>query len=145
MDIESISPAKVIDTNELQTSPLYEYQVPAGFPSPATDFAASEVNLHDYLVKHQAATFFVRAKGDSMIDGRIQSDDLLVVDRSLEAKSGNIVIAALDGDLTVKQLKIKGARSWLVPMNPKFSPIELKEQDCMIWGVVVYIIHKSYP
>ncbi|WP_163833410.1 LexA family protein [Spartinivicinus ruber] len=145
MRVEQVDRAQLLELDSLQTAPLYLEAVEAGFPSPASDYVTAEINLHDYMVKHPAATFFVKASGYSMTNGGIQPGDLLVVDRSIEAKSGNIVIAALDGDLTVKQLKIKDAQSWLVPMNPNFSPIEIKEQDCIIWGVVVYIIHKSYP
>ncbi|STY31226.1 SOS (error prone) mutagenesis protein UmuD (RumA) [Legionella wadsworthii] len=124
--------------------PLYTCSVQAGFPSPADDYIESLLNLNSYLVKHPAATFFVKASGDSMKGVGIHSGDLLIVDRSLEATDGKIVIAAVNGELTVKRLsKIRG-KVRLLPENPHYKPIDItEEEDLVIWGVVTYIIHAA--
>lgn len=122
--------------------PLYSSRVQAGFPSPADDYIEAKLDLNEHLIKHPAATFLVRATGDSMIGAGIYEGSILVVDRSLEAKDGSIVIAAINGDLTVKRLKKKGKECSLVPENPKFKPIKITEDmDGMIWGVVTTTIH----
>ncbi len=122
--------------------PLYSSKVQAGFPSPADDFMEGKLDLHQYLIKHPAATFLVRATGDSMIGANIHEGDLLVVDRSLEPTDGKIVIAAIDGQLTVKRLSIKKNHQWLMPENPQFSPIEINpETGAYIWGVVIHVVH----
>ena len=116
--------------------------VSAGFPSPADDYLDQKLDLNEHLVKHPAATFFVRAIGDSMLGAGIHSGDLLVVDRSLEATSGRIVIAALDGELTVKRLREQGETVYLLPENPNYETITVKaESDFEIWGVVTAVVH----
>lgn len=84
--------------------PIFLGRLPAGFPSPADDYLEGKLDITKHLVKHPAATFYVRVSGDSMLGAGIHCGDLLVVDRSLEAKNGNVVVAVLDGDLTVKRL-----------------------------------------
>ena len=122
--------------------PLYACKVQAGFPSPADDFMEGKLDLNKHLVKHPTATFFVRVSGDSMINAGIHPDDILVVDRSLEPKHGKIVIAALDGELTVKRLHIASNKTYLMPENKRYSPIEVSENNEMsIWGVVTNVIH----
>jgi len=131
-----------IDNNTLSL-PLYSSKVPAGFPSPADDHMEGKLDLNTHLVKHPTATFFVKASGDSMIGAGIHDGDILVVDRSLEPRQSRIVIAAVDGQLTVKRLKKKGKKIFLVPENKKFRPIELNENnDVKVWGVVTNVIHK---
>jgi len=131
-----------INNNSLSL-PLYSSKVPAGFPSPADDHMEGKLDLNTYLVKHPTATFFVKASGDSMVGAGIHDGDILVVDRSLEPRQGRVVIAAIDGQLTVKRLKIKGPKTFLVPENKKFRSIELNENnDVKIWGVVTSVIHK---
>lgn len=123
--------------------PLYSSRVQAGFPSPADDFLEQRLDLNKHLVKHPTATFFVRVSGDSMINAGIHENDILVVDRSLEAKHGKIVIAAVDGDLTVKRLHKTSTQTYLMPENPKFSPIAISEDnEVVIWGVVTNVIHE---
>ncbi len=123
--------------------PLYSSKVPAGFPSPADDHMEGKLDLNTHLVKHPTATFFVKASGDSMIGAGIHDGDILVVDRSLEPRQSRIVIAAVDGQLTVKRLKKKGRKIFLVPENKKFRSIELNENnDVKVWGVVTNVIHK---
>jgi DNA polymerase V len=127
---------------DTQTYPLYESPVSAGFPSPADDYIEQDINLHDYLVTNPPATFLVRAEGDSMIGAGIFSGDILVVDRSLNASDGNIVIAVVDGDLTVKRMYVTKTGVTLAPENSVYKPIHIaKDDDLMIWGVVTNVIH----
>ncbi len=122
--------------------PFYESSVPAGFPSPANEYLGDTLDLNDYLVRNRTATFFARVEGDSMIGAGIFAGDVLVVDRSLTAKHGDVVIAALDNEFTVKRLDTReGVR--LMPENPDFEPISLKgEVELVIWGVVTAIVRK---
>ena len=122
--------------------PLYACGVSAGFPSPADDYLEGTLDLNERLIGEPAATFFVRAKGDSMIGAGIHDGDLLVVDRSLEAKDGRVVIAAINGELTVKRLVLKKGKAWLEPENPAYQPISFNEEDDVrLWGVVTNVIH----
>lgn len=122
--------------------PIFLGRLPAGFPSPADDYLEGKLDITKHLVKHPAATFYVRVSGDSMIGAGIHSGDLLVVDRSLEAKSGNVIVAALDGELTVKRLYRKNGLLRLLPENPQYQPIEIQTQQSFeIWGVVTNVIH----
>lgn len=124
------------------TLPLYASSVRAGFPSPADDYIEAHLDLNDYLIKHPAATFLVRAVGDSMVNAGIHSEDILVVDRSLEPSHGRIVIAALNGELTVKRLYKKEGRLQLLAENPAYPAIDITEAaDMVIWGVVTNVIH----
>ncbi|MCR9192834.1 MAG: translesion error-prone DNA polymerase V autoproteolytic subunit [Gammaproteobacteria bacterium] len=123
--------------------PLYANKVSAGFPSPADDYMECKLDLNTHLIKHPAATFFLRVSGDSMLNAGIHSGDMLVVDKSLEARDGKIVIAAINGELTVKRLKKIKAKVQLVPENPDYPIIDITaEQDVVIWGVVVHVIHQ---
>ncbi len=124
------------------TLALYASRVPAGFPSPADDYIDQRLDLNTHLIEHPAASFFVRVSGDSMIGAGIHDGDLLIVDRALKPLDGRVVIAALDGELTVKRLVFRNKRPWLVPENPDYAPIEVREGlDCIIWGVVTRVIH----
>lgn len=123
--------------------PLFLARVSAGFPSPADDYLEDHLDLNQYLVKHPAATFFVRAAGDSMVDTGIHTRDVLVVDRSLEPGNNSVVIAVIDGELTVKRIMKSGGKLFLVPANPRYQPIEIQEgMDFEVWGVVTNVIHK---
>lgn len=123
--------------------PLYLAKVPAGFPSPAEDYIANNLDLNEYLIKHPAATFLVRATGNSMLNAGIHENDILIVDRSITPTSGKIVIAAIDGQLTVKRLhKQRNGKYILKPDNPAHPLIELQDgNEVHIWGVVTNIIH----
>lgn len=130
--------------NFSKKSPLYSSSVQAGFPSPADDYMEKNLNLHEYLVRHPAATFFVKVEGNSMNEANIYKDDILIVDRSLSPSNKMIVIAVLNGEFTVKRLLIKNDSIYLMPENSQFKPIKIeKETDFQIWGVVTYIIHKA--
>ena len=121
-------------------APLYLMAIKAGFPSPADDYVEKTLDLHEHLIRHPAATFFVRVSGDSMAP-LIAHGDILVVDRALTPHSGSIVIAAVNGELTVKRLVEQNGSSMLVADNDAYQPIALTPQvDCTLWGVVVHII-----
>jgi DNA polymerase V len=123
--------------------PLLASHIPAGFPSPATDYAEEPLDLSRYLIRHPVATFFVRVQGDSMQGAGIYDGDLLVVDRSKKAKSGQVVIAVIDGEFTVKRFYQQGGQTWLQAENPQYAPIILCEgQELEIWGVVSHVVHK---
>ena len=123
--------------------PLYSCTVRAGFPSPADDYIVENIDLNKYLIKHPTATFLVKVAGDSMIDVGINPDDILVVDRSLEVKNGDIIIVAINGELTVKKLSKTSKGVFLMPANKKYQPIPIHDfNDNVIWGVVTNVIHK---
>ena len=123
--------------------PIYLSAVEAGFPSPAEDYVEGSLDLNEHLIKHPAATFFVRVSGDSMINAGIFPGDILIVDRSLEAVDKKIVIAVLDGELTVKRLRYRSGVPSLEPENDNYSTIRISEEMAFeIWGVVTNVIHK---
>ncbi len=122
--------------------PLMGSKAACGFPSPADDHLESELDLNQYLIKHPAATFFVRASGDSMLEAGILPGDILIVDRSLTPQNNSIIIAAVHGEFTVKYLKINRGQTFLYPANKKYLPLEVsKLENFQIWGVVTYAIH----
>ncbi|WP_295443922.1 translesion error-prone DNA polymerase V autoproteolytic subunit [uncultured Thiodictyon sp.] len=122
--------------------PLYGSRIAAGVPSPADDDLEGTIDLNEHVVRHPAATFFLRVQGDSMIGAGIRDGDLLVVDRAREVKSGAIVVAAVNGELTLKRLKLEGERIWLLPENPDFQPLEIRDGTALvIWGVVAHTVH----
>ena len=122
--------------------PLFLCRISAGFPSPAEDHIEKRLDLNELLVEHPAATFFVRVAGDSMTGAGINHNDILVVDRSLEPANGKVVIAVLNGELTVKRLYINGNSFRLVADNPAYPALELSDgESCEIWGVVTSVIH----
>jgi DNA polymerase V len=124
--------------------PIASSTVSAGFPSPAGGYEETELDINDILVTNPAATFYVRVKGNSMLDANINDGDILVVDRSLEASHGKIVIAVIDGEFTVKTLYKKNGIIKLIPANSNYQEIILKNgQELNIWGVVAYTIHKN--
>ncbi len=115
--------------------------VAAGFPSPAEDFIDRRLDLNEKLIQNPAATFLVRVRGNSMIGAGILSGDVLIVDRSLEARDGQVVVARVEGDFTVKRLRSKGPRLFLVPENPEYKPLEIRpEMSFEIWGVVAFSV-----
>lgn len=131
--------AKTVDSE----IPLIESAVPAGFPSIAEDYVDRALNLQELLVKHPAATFFVRVKGTSMIDAGIQTNDILIVDRALTPTNNKIVIARIDGELTVKRLRLEHNKTMLIAENASYNPIEITSaMDFEIWGVVTFVIHQ---
>ncbi len=128
---------------EVYRLPLCRCAVEAGFPSPAEGEVDGVLDLNELLIKHPAATFFVRASGSSMIKAGIHHNDILVVDRSLSPVHGKIVIAAINGELTVKRLFHLGKEIRLIAENEGYPPIEILEStDLHIWGVVTSVIHQ---
>ena len=126
--------------NNLANIPLFSEAVSAGFPSPAEDYIEQSLDLNEFCIKRPAATFFVRVQGDSMIDAGIYSDDMLVIDRSIPAAHGDIVIAGLHGEFTVKELQLR-PRTCLMPKNSAYSPIDIPEgSELDIFGVVTHVI-----
>jgi DNA polymerase V len=122
--------------------PLFSSKIAAGFTSPAADHIEASLDLNELLVRRNAATFFVRTQGDSMLGAGIHPDDILVVDRSLEAAHGKIIICALNGELTVKRLKNTNGRLTLAAENPAYADILIEpDMDVVVWGVVTSVIH----
>jgi len=122
---------------------LFASRVPAGFPSPADDYVEARLDLNELLVQRQEATYFLRVKGDSMQGAGIHHGDLIVVDRSLDAADGSVVVAEVDGALTIKRLRLRAGAPELHPDNPAYPVIRFKEgQELRIWGVVTSSVHK---
>ncbi|MFI3222606.1 MAG: translesion error-prone DNA polymerase V autoproteolytic subunit [Methylococcaceae bacterium] len=122
--------------------PLFSGKVAAGFPSPADDYVEKNLDLNELLVQKPAATFFVRAQGESMLGAGIHPNDILVVDRSIDAVTGKIVICALNGELTVKRLERENEQWQLKAENPDYPDIIIHEElEMVIWGVVTNVIH----
>lgn len=125
-----------------QGLPLAAGKAAAGFPSPAADHIDQRLDLTELLAPHPEATFFIRVKGDSMIGAGIHHGDLLIVDRSLESASGRVVVAALNGELTVKRLRRGSNRIMLKSENPAYPDILVTDDDeLQIWGVVAHVVH----
>ena len=122
--------------------PLLSDYVSAGFPSPADDYTEENIDLNEYLISNPFSTFFLRVKGDSMINAGIKDKDLIIVDKSLTAKPGNIIIAMIDGEFTVKRLSMKNNELYLKAENQSYPDFKFKNHiDVQIWGVVIYSIH----
>ncbi len=122
--------------------PLFTTSVPAGFPSPATDYTEKELDLNERLIVHRKHTYFMEVDGYSMIGAGIYPGDLAIVDRAIEPTSNKVVIAIVDGEFMLKRLIIKKGEYWLVPENDEFQPVQITEDaDFIIWGVVTYVIH----
>jgi DNA polymerase V len=132
-------------TPDLSTAcplPLFLNPVSAGFPSPAEDFVENKLDLNQHLIEHPTATFFVRVSGSSMLKAGIHPGDLLVVDRSLEPKDRNVVIAVVHGELVVKRFHQKEEEMFLLAENEDYAPLTITEaMDFSIWGVVTTVIH----
>lgn len=121
--------------------PLYSSRIPAGFPSPAEDHLGDTLDLHALLVQRPAATFFVRVSGESLSGVGVHDGDILVVDRSLQPSNRQIVIAILDGEMTVKILSKRQGELRLLSANPRYPDFELAEgQELDVWGVVTALV-----
>jgi DNA polymerase V len=115
----------------------------AGFPSPATDYMTQAIDLNKELVRHPAATFYGRVVGDSMIDAGVEEGDILVIDKSLEARDGDMAVCFVDGEFTLKHLKFHDGGLTLVPANESYPSIEVGDgSDFIMWGVVTYVIKR---
>ena len=122
--------------------PLLNDSVSAGFPSPADDYTEENIDLNEHLISNPFSTFFLRVKGESMINAGIKDKDLIIVDKSLRAKPGDIVIAMIDGEFTIKRLSIENDELYLKAENNNYPDFRFKNHiDVQIWGVVIYSIH----
>jgi DNA polymerase V len=170
---DSLGNKPKILTPDLSTSyklPIFITPIRAGFPSPAADYEEAKLDLNTHLIAHPNATFFVHVDGDSMIDAKIQSGDIAIVDRSLEARNGDVIIAVVNDEFTIKRLEIRDRKGEvlidqrtgktdkktrltiatqntkvirLLPENPEFEPIEITgNMTFLVWGVVTSVIHK---
>lgn len=127
---------------ELATTPLFTERCPAGFPSPAADYTESELDLNEYCIRRRSSTYFVRALGDSMNEIGLHSGDLMIVDKAERAQHGDIVIAEIDGEFTVKQLLLT-PRIALQPMNSAYPTLYPDPEQLQVFGVVTAFIHKT--
>ncbi len=130
------------ETNGLG-APFFDTGISAGFPSPAEDFKEQRLSLDKELIKNKEATFFARVSGQSMIGAGLDDNDLLVIDRSLEPTNNKIAVCFLDGEFTVKRLKVDKDEVWLKPENPNYPIIKItSDNDFIIWGIVTSVIKK---
>ena len=121
--------------------PYVQNKVKAGFPSPANDYLEERIDLNREMIKHPLSTFIIDCEGDSMINAFIPPKCRLLVDRSVKPKNGDIVLAILNGDFTVKYFKKNDLKCWLIPANKKYRDIEItQEMDMQVWGVVIQIL-----
>ena len=131
------------DTESTLESILISSGISAGFPSPAGDFKQDRISLDKELIKNKEATFFARVSGQSMVGAGLDNNDLLVIDRSLEPTNNKIAVCLIDGEFTVKRLKVENDRICLKPENLDYKPIEITEQNqFIIWGIVTNVIKK---
>lgn len=124
--------------------PFFTERVAAGFPSPAQGYMEAPLDLNQLCIRQAEATFLLRVEGESMVEAGIFPDDILVVDRSLEASHGDVVVASLNGEFTVKELRLR-PEPMLVPRNPRYGAILLAEQACEVFGVVTFSLHAHHP
>ena len=118
-------------------------EINAGFPSPADDHTDIELDLNEHLIKHPSATFYVYARGNSMINSGIYDGDLLIVDKSLSPRLKSVIIAVIDGEFTVKRITRINKKLYLLPDNDSYEPIKItSSMKFEVWGVVTYTIHK---
>ena len=120
-------------------------QISAGFPSPGEDYLESTLDVNKILIKNPSSTFYGRVKGLSMKDAGVDDGDLLVNDKSLSYKSGALALCFINGEFTLKGIKVEGKTIYLMPANKDYQPIVIKEDaDFLVWGIVTYIIKKAY-
>lgn len=121
--------------------PMIPGGISAGFPSPALDFIDLTIDLNKHLIKHPSATFYGRVKGESMKDAGIFDNDLLIIDKSLEPVNGKIAVCYIDGEFTLKRIKLENKEVWLMPANTEYKPIKIEEyNNLIIWGIVTHVI-----
>lgn len=124
--------------------PFVNQGISAGFPSPALDFVDLTIDLNKHLIKHPSSTFYGLVKGQSMKNVGIHDGDLLVIDKSLEPINNKIAVCYIDGEFTLKRIKIEKKQCWLIPENENYEPIKVTEEnDFLIWGIVTFVI-KSF-
>ena len=149
MKLQKLYTANIIDFYTADTElhveiPFADLGISAGFPSPAQDFLDMSIDLNKELIKNPTATFYGRVKGDSMRDLGIADGDLLIIDRSVKPTTGRIAVCFIDGEFTVKTIKIENDYIWLIPANENYKPIKVTEDnDFVVWGIVIHVI-KSF-
>lgn len=136
-----------IHQSDISTSLPLKYAdegIKAGFPSPAQDYLEQAIDLNKELIRHPASTFYGRVIGDSMRDEGIEEGDILVIDKSLELMNDDLAVCFIDGEFTLKRVRLEPEVAWLIPSNPKYPSIKVtKENDFMVWGIVTYTIKKN--
>ena len=144
------SPTSVLEISQADPStrlslPYADHGIQAGFPSPAQDYITEAIDLNMELIRHPAATFFGRVNGDSMINEGIEDGDMIVIDRAIEPANGDLAVCCVEGEFTVKRLRIEPDRVWLIPANETFDPIMITDDSRFeIWGVVTFVIKRKY-
>ncbi|HRH45741.1 MAG TPA: translesion error-prone DNA polymerase V autoproteolytic subunit [Pyrinomonadaceae bacterium] len=133
---------KALAERELMHLPLMAWRTSAGFPSPAEDYIESRIDLNNELIRHPNSTFLARNRGDSMEGAGIYPNSLLVIDRAEDVRPGNVVLARIENDFTVKRFALNGGQILLLPENDNYQPIEINTEDFEIWGRVIYSINK---
>ena len=132
-----------VDTSSSVELPFVEEGIRAGFPSPAQDYLDLSIDLNHELVKHPSTTFYGRVKGDSLLEADIHDGDLLIIDKSLEPRNGDLAVCCVDGEFTLKYIQIEQDVVWLIPANKEFQPIKVTAgNEFIIWGIVTYSIKK---
>ena len=132
-----------VDTSSSVELPYAEEGIRAGFPSPAQDYLDLSIDLNNELIKHPSTTFYGRVKGDSLIEADIHEGDILIIDKSLEPREGDLAVCCVDGEFTLKYIKIEQDVVWLIPANKDFQPIKVTAgNEFVIWGIVTYVIKK---
>lgn len=134
-------------SSENVSLPFADMGIKAGFPSPAQDYISDSIDLNKELIRHRETTFMARVVGDSLKDAGIGNGDLVVIDKSIEAKHGDYVVAYIDGEFTLKQFQIDSVQKcgWLMPANPAYQPIKITENnDFSIWGIITFCIKQFY-
>jgi DNA polymerase V len=146
--LRKLHQTKTIEIYSAQTDtrlmlPYAEQGISAGFPSPAEDFLDISIDLNKEFIKNPSATFYGRVKGNSMKDAGLENGDLLIIDKSLEPKNGKIAVCFIDGEFTVKRIKIEKKIVWLIAENKDYQPIKVtSENQLLIWGIVTTVIKK---
>ena len=133
-----------VDAESHLPLPYADEGIRAGFPSPAQDYMELAIDLNKELIKHPTSTFYGRVVCDSMKDEGIEEGDILVIDKSLELMDDDLAVCFIDGDFTVKRVRLESDATWLVPSNAKYPPIKVtKDNEFMVWGIVTYTIKKN--
>lgn len=136
-----------IHSIDISTSLPLQYAdegIRAGFPSPAQDYMEQAIDLNKEIVKHPASTFYGRVVGDSMRDEGIEEGDILVIDKSLELMDDDLAVCFIDGEFTVKRVRLETDAAWLIPANPDYPKIKVTaDNDFIVWGIVTYTIKKN--
>lgn len=133
-----------IDITSNQPLPFADEGIRAGFPSPAQDYMELAIDLNKELIKHPASTFYGRVVGDSMRDEGIEEGDILVIDKSLELMDDDLAVCFIDGEFTVKRVRLEPDAAWLIPSNIDYPPIKVtKDNEFIVWGIVTYTIKKN--